>query len=48
MNKRAKSDKTCHLVLSFPEGERLSLSDLNAIEERFCDVWVLMVINASA
>jgi hypothetical protein len=24
-------------VLSFPEGERLSLSDLNAIEERFCD-----------
>ncbi|MBS0424105.1 MAG: relaxase/mobilization nuclease domain-containing protein [Proteobacteria bacterium] len=38
MNKRAKSDKTCHLVLSFPEGERLSLSDLNAIEERFCDV----------
>jgi len=38
MNTRAKSDKTCHLVLSFPEGERLSLSDLNAIEERFCDV----------
>ncbi|HRB29844.1 MAG TPA: relaxase/mobilization nuclease domain-containing protein [Nitrosomonas sp.] len=37
MNKRAKSDKTCHLVLSFPEGERLSLSDLNAIEERFCE-----------
>jgi hypothetical protein len=38
MNKRAKSDKTCHLVLSFPEGERLSFADLNAIEERFCDV----------
>ena len=38
MNTRARSDKTCHLVLSFPEGERLSLSDLNAIEERFCDV----------
>ncbi|GKS70576.1 relaxase/Mobilisation nuclease domain-containing protein [Nitrosomonas sp. PY1] len=37
MNTRARSDKTCHLVLSFPEGERLSLSDLNAIEERFCD-----------
>jgi len=37
MNKRAKSDKTCHLVLSFPEGERLYLADLNAIEERFCD-----------
>ena len=38
MNKRAKSDKTCHLVLSFPEGERLPHVDLNAIEERFCDV----------
>jgi hypothetical protein len=37
MNTRAKSDKTCHLVLSFPEGERLSLADLNAIEERFCE-----------
>ncbi len=37
MNKRAKSDKTCHLVLSFPEGERLSFESLNAIEERFCD-----------
>ncbi|MER0215661.1 MAG: relaxase [Nitrosomonas sp.] len=37
MNKRAKSDKTCHLVLSFPEGERLSHADLNKIEERFCD-----------
>ena len=37
MNTRAKSDKTCHLVLSLPEGERLSLADLNAIEERFCD-----------
>ena len=37
MNKRAKSDKTCHLVLSFPEGERLSNDQLNEIEERFCD-----------
>ncbi len=37
MNKRAKSDKTCHLVLSFPEGERLPFESLNAIEERFCD-----------
>jgi relaxase-like protein/DNA relaxase TraI-like protein/conjugative element/phage-associated large polyvalent protein len=37
MNKRAKSDKTCHLVLSFPEGEQLSLADLNAIEEQFCE-----------
>ena len=36
MNKRAKSDKTCHLVLSFPEGERLSNAQLNEIEERFC------------
>ncbi|SEF91385.1 TraI/MobA(P) family conjugative relaxase [Nitrosomonas ureae] len=38
INKRAKSDKTCHLVLSFLEGERLPHADLNAIEERFCDV----------
>jgi hypothetical protein len=37
MNKRAKSDKTCHLVLSFPEGERLSNDQLNEIEERFCN-----------
>lgn len=37
MNKRAKSDKTCHLVLSFPEDERLSLADLNTIEEKFCE-----------
>ena len=37
MNTRAKSDKTCHLVLSFPEGERLPYVDLSAIEERFCD-----------
>ena len=37
MNTRAKSDKTCHLVLSFPEGERLSFMSLNAIEERFCE-----------
>lgn len=38
MNTRAKSDKTCHLVLSFPEGERPRHDDLNAIEKRFCDV----------
>ncbi len=38
MNTRAKSDKTCHLVLSFPEGERPGHDDLNAIEKRFCDV----------
>jgi len=38
MNTRAKSDKTCHLVLSFSEGERLSFESLNAIEERFCEV----------
>ena len=36
MNKRARSDKTCHLVLSFPEGERLSNAQLSEIEERFC------------
>ncbi len=38
MNKRARSDKTCHLVLSFPEGERLSHADWGAIAERFCEV----------
>ena len=37
MNTRARSDKTCHLVLSFPQGERLPHADLNAIEARFCD-----------
>ena len=37
MNRRARSDKTCHLVLSFPEGERLSNDQLNEIEERFCE-----------
>ncbi len=38
MNTRAKSDKTCHLVLSFPEEERPGHDDLNAIEKRFCEV----------
>ncbi len=37
MNTRVRSDKTCHLVLSFPEGERLPLESLNAIEAKFCD-----------
>lgn len=37
MNRRARSDKTCHLVLSFPEGERLSNDQLSEIEERFCE-----------
>jgi len=38
MNKRARSDKTCHLVLSFPEGECLPHADLNKIEARFCEI----------
>jgi len=37
MNTRARSDKTCHLVLSFPQGERLPLESLNVIEARFCE-----------
>ena len=37
MNRRARSDKTCHLVLSFPEGERLSNDQLSEIVERFCE-----------
>lgn len=37
MNRRARSDKTCHLVLSFPEGERLSNDQLSEIVEQFCE-----------
>lgn len=37
MNRRARSDKTCHLVLSFPQGEQLSNDQLSEIEERFCE-----------
>ncbi len=36
MNTRARSDKTCHLVLSLSEGERLTHAELNIIEEKFC------------
>jgi hypothetical protein len=35
MNTRAKSDKTLHLILSFPDGERLSHEELKKIEEYF-------------
>lgn len=37
MNTRARSDKTCHLILSLSEGERLTHAELNTIEEQFCD-----------
>lgn len=37
MNARARSDKTFHLILSFPENERLSDTDFSAIVVRFCD-----------
>lgn len=37
MNTRARSDKTFHLILSFPENEQLADTDLNAIETRFCE-----------
>lgn len=36
MNTRARSDKTCHLVLSLSEGERLTHAELNIIEDKFC------------
>lgn len=33
-NTRAKSDKTCHLIVSFPAGEQPGADTLKAIEER--------------
>ncbi|MBO2558933.1 TraI/MobA(P) family conjugative relaxase [Shewanella algae] len=36
MNKRAKSDKTYHLIVSFPVGENLDESILNKIEDEIC------------
>ncbi|EKT4485770.1 relaxase/mobilization nuclease domain-containing protein [Shewanella algae] len=35
-NTRAKSDKTYHLIVSFPSGEQLEANTLAAIEERIC------------
>lgn len=35
-NKRSKTDKTYHLVLSFPSGETLERETLYAIEDKFC------------
>jgi len=36
-NKRSKADKTCHLVFSFPPGERPVLDVLHAIEDELCE-----------
>lgn len=36
MNKRAKSDKTYHLLISFPKGEKLEHEQLWEIEDRIC------------
>ena len=36
MNRRAKGDKTYHLIISFPAGENPSVDQLVAIEERVC------------
>jgi len=36
-NTRAKTDKTYHMIISFPEGETPSKEVLNAIEDRICD-----------
>lgn len=36
MNKRAVSDKTYHMIVSFPEGEQPSAAQLQQIEERLC------------
>lgn len=37
MNKRSKADKSYHLVISFPEGERPTLEQLHDIEDRLCE-----------
>jgi hypothetical protein len=37
MNKRAKGDRTYHLVISFPPGERPTLSQLEDIERALCE-----------
>src|SRR5271166_2757457 len=37
MNKRAKGDRTYHLVISFPPGERPTLSQLADIESVLCE-----------
>lgn len=36
-NTRSKSDKSYHLVVSFPEGERPSREQIEDIEDRLCD-----------
>ncbi len=36
-NKRSTREKTYHLVISFPEGERPALSVLHEIEDRLCE-----------
>jgi len=36
-NTRAKSDKTCHLIISFQVGEQPSTDTLQAIEKRICE-----------
>lgn len=36
-NKRAKGDKSYHLVISFPEGERPTVEQLRDIEDRLCE-----------
>ncbi len=36
-NTRSKSDKSYHLVVSFPEGERPSRQQIEDIEDRLCD-----------
>lgn len=37
MNKRARSDKTYHMIISFREGEQPGVEVLQAIEDRLCD-----------
>lgn len=39
MNKRARSDKTYHMMVSFREGEQPDTGTLQAIEDRLCERW---------
>ncbi|WP_306581244.1 relaxase/mobilization nuclease domain-containing protein, partial [Dokdonella sp.] len=37
LNTRSKSDKTYHLVVSFPAGEKPTMATMHAIEDRLCE-----------
>ena len=47
LNRRATSDRTYHLLISFPEGERPSQDVLQDIEDRMCEALVTVNTNGS-